>query len=275
MDKNFTRIQEKNFLMRLHLFIIIFSLSSFCCNNNANSETPKQSINSKPTIPKEDVYTQIKNIPLPTGYTHIENGDESFATWLQNISLKKDNKVLLFDGSLKPNQTAQFAVLDISVGNKNLQQCADAVMRLRAEYLFAQKKFSEIFFRDNGSGVYKFSEPYTRDNFTKYLDKVFGMCGTASLVKQLKQKNNFNDIKAGDVLIRGGFPGHAVMVMSVAENEDGKKIYMIAQSYMPAQDIHVLQNPMNENLSPWYEIIENDIIQTPEYTFRKNELMQW
>ena len=275
MDKNFTRIQEKNFLMRLHLFIIIFSLSSFCCNNNANSETPKQSSNSKPTIPKEDDYAQIKNIPLPTGYTHIENGDESFATWLQNISLKKDNKVLLFDGSLKPNQTAQFAVLDISVGNKNLQQCADAVMRLRAEYLFAQKKFSEIFFRDNGSGVYKFSEPYTRDNFTKYLDKVFGMCGTASLVKQLKQKNNFNDIKAGDVLIRGGFPGHAVMVMSVAENEDGKKIYMIAQSYMPAQDIHVLQNPMNENLSPWYDVSENDIIQTPEYSFRKNELMQW
>ena len=273
MDKTSFASKQKILLMRIHLIFLAFTLSSFACNNNL-SPNKQTGITHKQFL-KEDDYAQIKNIPLPTGYMHIKNGDESFAIWLQNISLKKDKKVLLFDGSPKPNQTAQFAVLDISVGNKNLQQCADAVMRLRAEYLFAQKMFSEIVFRDNGSGVYKFIEPYTRDNFTKYLDKVFGMCGTASLVKQLKQKNNFNDIKAGDVLIRGGFPGHAVMVMSVAENADGKKIYMIAQSYMPAQDIHVLQNPIIENLSPWYEVIENDIIQTPEYTFRKSELMQW
>jgi Domain of unknown function (4846) len=263
--------------MHIKLTLLIILLSSFSCNNNANSKTTNTNISTvTKTIPtQENDYLQIKNIPLPVGYERIKNEENSFAGWLENIALKKDKTVYKFDGTEKYNQTAQFAVLDISVGKKDLQQCADAVMRLRAEYLFAQKRFDEIIFRDNGSGVYTFMQPYNRENFAKYLDKVFGMCGTASLAKQLKPKNNFDKIQAGDVLIRGGFPGHAVMVMDVAENLNGEKIYMVAQSYMPAQDIHILQNPMNENLSPWYEANENDIIKTPEYTFRKNELMQW
>ena len=59
-----------------------------------------------------------------------------------------------------------------------------------------------------------------------------------------------NNIKPGDVLIRGGFPGHAVIVMDMATNSAGKKIYLLAQSYMPAQDIHVLVNPSDEHSSP-------------------------
>jgi Domain of unknown function (4846) len=263
--------------MHFKLPLPLLLLCSFSCNNNANSKNTDRNIKSPTKVisSKENDYLKVKNIPLPAGYERIKNADNSFATWLENVALKKDKTVYKFDGTEKQNQTAQFAVLDISVGKKDLQQCADAVMRLRAEYLFAQEKFDEIIFRDNGSGVYTFRLPYNRDNFTKYLDKVFGMCGTASLAKQLKLKNNFSNIQAGDVLIRGGFPGHAVMVMDLAENADGKRIYMLAQSYMPAQDIHVLQNPMNENLSAWYEVGEEEFIKTPEYIFRRNELMQW
>jgi hypothetical protein len=101
------------------------------------------------------------------------------------------------------------------------------------------------------------------------------MCGSASLSKQLKPVNYFGGIQPGDVIIRGGFPGHAVIVIDVAVNTAGKKIYLLAQSYMPAQDIHILKNPTNENLSPWYEVNEEHIIKTPEYTFTKNELKRW
>ncbi len=48
---------------------------------------------------------------------------------------------------------------------------------------------------------------------------------------------------------------------------------MLAQSYMPAQDIHIFVNPLDKNLSPWYEI-EDDII-SPEYAFTKDELKTW
>ncbi len=77
------------------------------------------------------------------------------------------------------------------------------------------------------------------------------------------------------MLIRGGFPGHAVIVMDVAVNDSGKKIYLLAQSYMPAQDIHVLKNPGNTDLSPWYEVNQENFIITPEYTFTNNELKRW
>jgi hypothetical protein len=161
------------------------------------------------------------------------------------------------------------------VGNTDLQQCADAVMRLRAEFQFEQRRFSEIVFYDNANTSYRFESPYTRDHFDKYLTRVFGMCGSASLAKHLKPSKNFADIEPGDVLIRGGFPGHAVIVMDVAVNEVGNKIYLLAQSYMPAQDIHVLKNPMDDGLSPWYEVDDNPVIQTPEYRFTQNELMKW
>jgi Domain of unknown function (4846) len=262
--------------MQIKTICACLILTAFSCNNNANSTTNKKpEASTKTTASSENQFAQIKNIPLPDGFARVKNDTNSFAYWLENIALKKDKTVYKFDGTEKYNQSAQFAVLDITVGKRDLQQCADAVMRLRAEYLFSQKAFDKIVFVDNENNVYKFVAPFTRDNFAKYLDRVFGMCGSASLSKQLNPKLNFDKIEAGDVLIRGGFPGHAVIVMNVAENEEGKRLYIVAQSYMPAQDIHVLQNPINSELSPWYEVNENEIILTPEYTFKRTELKTW
>ncbi len=221
-----------------------------------------------------DNYAAVFKIPLPAGFERPDAGELSFAHWLQQVKLKKDKTVYLYDGSRKINQQAQFAVLDIPVGKKNLQQCADAVMRLRAEYLYSVKKYQQIRFIDNEGGVYQFTPTFTPEHFNIYLQKVFGMCGTASLSKQMKAVN-LTDIQPGDVLIRGGFPGHAVMVMDVAVNKKGEKIYLLAQSYMPAQDIHILKNPANDISNPWYYVSDAVLIETPEYLFRRNELKRW
>jgi len=247
-----------------------------CCNPSFQPPTGFTApvIVMKDTAINTNPYPLVCSIPLPNGFTRLKADSNSFAFWLKNVHLKKDKQVHLYDGSLKENQTAQFAVLDMPVGNKDLQQCADAVMHLRAQYLFDNKRFNEISFTDNEGGIYKFDQPYTIEHFNKYLEKVYGMCGTASLSKELKSKK-IEDIQQGDVLIRGGFPGHAVIVMDVAVNTTGKKIYLLAQSYMPAQEIHILNNPQENTLSPWYEVNDNDDIVTPEYWFKRNELKQW
>jgi hypothetical protein len=46
-----------------------------------------------------------------------------------------------------------FAVMDLPVGNKDLQQCADAIMRLRAEYLYRPGQFNSIRFYDNNNDL--------------------------------------------------------------------------------------------------------------------------
>jgi hypothetical protein len=251
--------------------VLLLPFILLSCNNNTGASQDLHTISSNTINP----YKHIKAIPLPDGFERIKDDSGSFTNFLRNIKLKENTTVYLFNGQLKHNQSAQYALLDISTGNKDLQQCADAVMRLRAEYQFAQKQFEQIVFYDNEHTAYKLSAPFTRERFDKYLSRVFGMCGSASLSKQLKPVNSFSQIQPGNVLIRGGFPGHAVIVMDVAINDSGKKIYLLAQSYMPAQDIHVLKNPINTDLSPWYEVNDDIIISTPEYTFTQNELKRW
>ena len=62
-----------------------------------------------------------------------------------------------------------------------------------------------------------------RTAFDKYLQNVFGWCGSASLEMQLKPVTDFGSINSGDVLVKGGYPGHAMIVVDVAVNDKGKK----------------------------------------------------
>lgn len=228
------------------------------------------------TIPHgSETIKTIDEILVPAGFSRIKAEQGSFAEWLRNLPLKKDKTVYLYNGSLKPNQSAQYAVLDISVGARDLQQCADVVMRLRAEYLFSQKRYTEIAFMDYAGKWYRWTGGGNRIAFDKYLQTVFSWCGSASLEKQLKPVKEYSNIKSGDVLVKGGFPGHVMIVVDVAKNSEGEKIYMLVQGYQPAQDMHVVVNPVDGKLSPWYELRELKDIITPEWQFEKKNLRSW
>jgi hypothetical protein len=252
----------------------------------------------------EENINQIYQIPLPQNYSRKNVSESSFAYYLRHISLKPQNTpVKLYNGQLKNYQQVHYRVLDISVGKRDLQQCADAVMRLRAEYLFHTNQKDKISFNytSGDAAVYekwangyrpsingnkvnwslkaKVDTSYT--NFLKYMENVFMYAGSSSLSKELKPKN-IAEIEIGDVFIQGGFPGHAVLVVDVAiDLKTNKKIFLLAQSYMPAQDIHILKNfssnKNNDDISPWYEIPmkKSDKISTPEWTFEQNNLMSF
>lgn len=251
---------------------IIYTTALLCglsgCDINETSIQQKSS-------PQLSGFKVVKDIKVPNGYIRMGADSGSFAKWLLERPLKKEKTVYLYNGSAKENQTAQYAVLDMTVGKRDLQQCADAVMRLRAEYLFARKKFDEILFIDNAGKEYKWKEASNSATFENYLETVFGWCGSASLEKQLKTVKHIKDIQAGDVFIHGGFPGHAMIVVDVAINERGEKVFMLAQSYMPAQDIHIVNNLLNKKLNPWYEAKAFQDIITPEWRFTATELRTW
>jgi hypothetical protein len=230
---------------------------------------PKIEIVHKPSIPPV-----IDSIVPPAGYQIVRQSDNTFGQWLQHLPLRKNNTLYLHDGSPKSNQTLHFAILDVPYNRNPLQQCADAVMRLRAEYLYATKVAPQIRFYHQKDEYYTCDVNCTRPQLENFLNKVFSWCGTYNLQTSLHPVKTMNDIQAGDVLVKGGSPGHAMLVAAVAKNKQGKKVFTLLQSFIPAQDIHVVINPYNEALSPWYEA-DTKIIATPGWTFLPTDLKRW
>jgi hypothetical protein len=240
-----------------------------------------------------------ERIVVPDGYERVPNSDSSFAYWLRRLPLKEGRPdVCLYNGEAKAFQSGHYAVLDIDIGEDDLQQCADAVIRLRSEYLYSIKKANEIHFNFTSGDTARFSKwmegyrPKVVDNkvswhltaepdssyacFQKYLRTIYMYAGTYSLKKELKKVDDINDMQIGDVFIEGGFPGHAALVVDMAvDSSTGKKLFLLAQGYFPAQDFHILRNPNDTKLDPWYDHDFGNRLETPTWTFGKDDLMRF
>lgn len=232
----------------------------------------------------------------PDGFQRSPVTPGSWGEWLRGLELKPEGSpVLTFKGDKKWRQDVHAAIIDIDVGDRDLQQCADAIMRLRAEWLFASGRRGDIAFNYTGGGRVPFSRWARGDrpsqsgkswrrrskadgsyaSFRRYMTQIFAFAGTYSLDKELKTVRD-EDIQIGDVFIKGGFPGHAVLVADMAENPStGEKRFLLLQSYMPAQDIHVLKNPQGSTGEAWYSANLTWPFQTPEWTFPKGSLKRW
>jgi hypothetical protein len=212
--------------------------------------------------------TVINRFAPLAGYKRISTVPGSFGAYLQSLQLKPaGTQTKTYAGNIARTDAYTAAVIDMSIGSQDLQQCADAVIRLRAEYLYQQKNYKAIAFNFtsgfkcdyilyadgyryvNERWVLKGKKDYSYPNFLRYMTLVFSYAGTLSLQKELKPVTNPADIKAGDVFIKGGSPGHCFIVMCVTENAAHKKQFLLAQSFMPAQNIQVLQNR-----SPWFSM---------------------
>ena len=236
-----------------------------------------------------------QRFPTPPGATRSVVEPGSFAHYLRHLPLKPlGSPVLLYDGSPKPRQDVHAAVIDVSVGKRDLQQCADAVMRLRAEHLFASGRSNEIAFKltngfkaewkrwRNGERVVvngnecrwvRTAVPdSSHQQLLAFMDLVFTYAGTLSLSRELTDASKL-PIEPGDIFIKGGSPGHAMLVVDVARGRDGKVHFLLAQSYMPAQDAHIVRNPDSRE-GAWY-VLEGDALRTPEWTFTWGDRKRW
>lgn len=234
---------------------------------------------------------------LPEGYTRLEAGNGEFSSFLTALTLKPaGSKVLLYDGSPKSNQDSHAAIFDLEIGDRDLQQCADSAIRIYAEYYWSIGEYDKIAFHlTNG-----FLMEYTKwregmrlvvdgndvswskkrtyedsyEEFRNYLNMVYAYAGTLSL-SQESSTISINEALPGDMFLEGGSPGHCIMIVDVAVDSNGNKCFLLAQGYMPAQDFHIIKNPLHED-DPWY--YANEItypFETPSWSFGENSLVRW
>lgn len=235
-------------------------------------------------------------VPVPAGCTRVPLAPESFGAWLRHLPLKEGRpQVLLFDGRPKARQDVHVAVVDIDVGRRDLQQCADAAIRLRAEWLWASGRSQEAAFRFTSGDLARFSDwsqgqrPLIQGNkvrwvkkaapdsshtsFRAWLDTVFTYAGTLSLARDLPRAT---ELQPGDLILQGGSPGHGVVVADLATCDDGDSRFLLLQSYMPAQEIHLLRDPGDPQGGPWYRLSAlGETFETPEWSFRDRPIHRW
>ena len=249
------------------------------------------------SIPEEKVHNFIipegstleSRFAVPEGYIRTEYPEGSFGSFVRNYPMKPDGSpVLLWTKEPKGNQRDHAAVFDMMVEDElDVQQCADSVMRIYAEYFRATGQYDRIRFhfvsgflcdynsyiqgnRVQVSGddvVWVQSQPAEDSDsvFNEYMKIVCAYASTLSMESE-SVSADLQDLQIGDIFLKGGSPGHVVMVADVCE-KDGRKAFLLAQGYMPAQEFHIVKNPLHEN-DPWY--YEEEVrypFRTQAYTF--------
>lgn len=229
---------------------------------------------------------------VPEGFVRVETEEDSFGYFLQNYPLKKYGyKAKHYNGKVNRSAPA-LGVFDQDITRKDLQQCADACMRLWAEYLYEQKEYDRISFtfvngfvcdyiswaegkrvRVDDSICYWYEgaeKDYSYGTFRKYMDIVHNYANTTSLQQQSDVVNPEN-IQIGDIFIMtakqmGSRLGHAVIVVDMCVNPvTGEKLLLIAESTTPASETYVVTSRSAE-YGPWIKIGGTGNLETSGWT---------
>jgi hypothetical protein len=176
----------------------------------------------------------------------------------------------------------------MDIGKSNLMQCADSLIRLHAEFLWSQGRAEEAGYRFTsgdlsrwsdwvqgerfsirGNAVERMSGP-PRDgdhgSFRRWLDLIFTYAGTASLARDAHKIGINEQLQIGDFFVDPGFPGHAVMLLDLAEDDSERRVALVGQGFMPAEDIHVLRSRVAID-SVWFPLPEKaqETLATPSW----------
>jgi len=250
-----------------------------------------------PNLINKDSLTIKSRVNSRNGYKRVEYKKGSFEDYIRNYKLKPfGSKIINYDDSEYFWQGGHIGVLEIPVPKNGLQQCADALIRIRSEYLWDNNRKDEIGFKFT-SGHYcswvKYAEGYrpkikgnkvtfhktasantSKENFYKYLNLIYMYSGTLSLYNELKSIKA-KDLKIGDMLIKGGSPGHIVMIADEAINDKGEKLFLLFQGNTPAQSVHLVKNLEDASISPWYQLKDDAIVPVSNYTFSSAKFVRF
>lgn len=211
----------------------------------------------------------------PRGFTRVGIEPGSFGAWLRTLPLAaRGSPVVSHRGGviLPPDHPNLGAVVAIDVGTADLQQCADSILRLHAEWLFSRGRRDMSYRAANrapmpferwargermtpeGSGfswVVSGRADAGHASLRRWLDAVFTWANTGSLARDTEVVAEA-DLAPGDFVVQAGAPGHAVLVLDVARAPDGRRALLLGQGFMPAQSFHVLAPGARAASDPWF-----------------------
>jgi hypothetical protein len=221
----------------------------------------------------------------PPGYRRVELEPKTFGGYLRGLPLRAaDAEVHAFDGSVlrRADDTRVYAVAELDVSPLDVQQCADSVIRMHAEWLWSRGEKQRIGYHFL-SGDFATYNAYAsgqrpevsgnkvrwaqsaaasddRKTFRRYLDMVFNYASTISLAHRTTKIDRAT-LRPGDFFVLPGGPGHAILILDVAIDDGGKRVALLGQGFMPAQDFHVLESG-EKGVSPWFSL-EGESVDTP------------
>jgi len=215
--------------------------------------------------------------PVPDGF--IRRQQDLFGQWLGGLPVEPaDRAVRTHDGRIVRHPAR---VINLPMVSGDLQQCADSALRLRAE--FQRQTGQTVTFHATSGDPMAWAtwasgeRPVVRDghlawvsggdrSWNGYLRQLFNYAGTASL--QAHDTRMAVTPRAGDVLVEGGFPGHAVVILDVVTRSDETRV-LIGEGFMPAQDFHVELGPQDG----WWTW--DDGVALPHWPLGAEDLRRW
>ena len=210
----------------------------------------------------------------PQGYQRVAVGPGSFAAWMRTLPVRLDRtQVLSYQGI--PLDRPSAGIIAMDVGSRDLMQCADSVIRLHAEFLWAKGRQSEAAYRFTSGDETRWADWVAGErmhiegnrvrrtrgtararehtSYRRWLDLVFTYAGTMSLARDATSPPMESPVEAGEFYVEAGSPGHAVIVLDVVKNAEGVRLGLLGQGFMPAEDIHILRSPLAVE-SVWFRL---------------------
>jgi len=243
---------------------------------------------------RETIDTLKSRHAAPHGFERVAAAPGSFAAFLRHLPLKpKGTPLRLYDGAKVSWPIYAGAIVDLDLGKRDLQQCADTLIRLYAEYRYAKGAAESLSFNFTSGDAFPYADylkgrrpqvsgsevswrmggetQHGRKAFRRWLDTIFLYAGTASLARDLPRVK-LKDAQIGDLFIAPGFPGHTVMIADMAVDATGSRKMLLVEGFTPAQDAHVLKNVNPLSAGDWYDLENDEDLITPVWRFTPDQL---
>jgi Domain of unknown function (4846) len=242
-------------------------------------------LNSDAGFPKP-TGTLAARLATPPGYVRMPLEPGSFAAWLRDLPIAAEGTPVMTHGGevvRAADDDYVAAVVAIDIGAQDLQQSADVVLRLQAEWLWSRGQKGAISYVSatkldmplsrwekgqrliaDGPNVFWAvkTKPSELDyaEFRRFLDAVFTWANSTSLALRTKPLEDPKQLSPGDFFLHAKPPGHVAVVLDIADKPSGERVALLGQALNPAQSIHVLRPG---RATPWFRMRPPQPVVTP------------